>query len=96
MSETNATDDARREGSRSSEELGIRQGWDEATLSGLLDFVRGEGKFSHLGPGITTHPDSDSVSQRTIHAAMLELERRGQVRRHYVGHPPSVTWMPND
>ena len=77
--------------------LGIPPGWDEDTLGGLLDFVRGEGKFSHMGPGITTHPESTSENQRSIHAAMLELERRNVVKRVPVQAlcGSSVTWMPN-
>ena len=78
----------------STDELGVPSGWDETTLQGLLDFVQGKGKFSHMGPGITTHPDAESLNRQAIHAAMLELERRKKVCRHYVGHPPSVTWMP--
>lgn len=62
-------------------------------LADLLKFVRGEGPIKHSG-GITSHPQAtDDQNQQNIHAAMLELERRGQVVRHHVAESGSVTWV---
>jgi len=67
-----------------------------AELAELLAFVRGEGRWRHFGPGLTTHPQADNDDwQKRIHAAMLILEQRGDVRRHYVSEGGSVTWAPN-
>ena len=67
-----------------------------AELAELLAFVRGEGRWSYFGSGITTHPQADSDDeQKRIHAAVLILEQRGDVRRHYVSEGGSVTWAHN-
>ncbi len=67
-----------------------------AELAELLAFVRGEGRWRHFGPGLTTHPQAGrDDGQKRMHAAMLILEQRGDVRRHYVSEGGSVTWAPN-
>lgn len=65
-------------------------------LAELLAFVRGEGRWAWLGQGLTSHPQSTGdANQQRIHAAMMLLEARGDVRRHYVSEGGSVTWAPN-
>lgn len=71
--------------------------WTESDLAELLAFVRGEGKMGVLfgSGGLTSYPQyTDDANQQSIHAGMLELEKRGHVRRHYVSPAGSVTWAP--
>ena len=62
----------------------------ETALDGLLAFIRGEGPFAMLGPGLHTYPDRDDDGK---HAGCLELERRGLIYRH-LDEPGNVVWMP--
>lgn len=55
----------------------------------ILAFVRGEGKFSHYGKGITTYPERNDDK----HSALLRLESLGVVRRHNESDH-AVVWMP--
>ena len=72
-------------------------GFSEDDLAELLAFVRGEGKWAHLGKGITSYPQAtNDQNKQNIHAGMLLLEARGNVRRHYVDQYGSVTWAPSD
>jgi hypothetical protein len=68
----------------------------ETDLAELLALVRGEGRWRWLGKWLTSHPQAtEDKNQQRIHAAMLILEERGHVCRHYVSDSGSVTWAPN-
>jgi hypothetical protein len=65
-------------------------------LAELLSFMRGDCRFGWMGKFLTTHPqDTDDENQQRIHAAMLVLEKRGDVIRHCVSAEGCVTWAPN-
>ena len=65
-------------------------------LAELLSFMRGDGRWGWVGKFLTTHPqDTDDENQQRIHAAMLVLEKRGDVIRHCVSAEGCVTWAPN-
>ena len=67
----------------------------EKDLDELLELVRGDGVWRWLGNGLTSHPQAtEDANQQRIHAAMLVLEARGHVRRHYTSDAGSVTWAP--
>lgn len=52
-------------------------------LRPLLEFIRGEGDWSHYGPGIRTFPDSVNEREQKILTACLELEQLGLIKRHH-------------
>lgn len=62
----------------------------EAELQDALACVSGHGQWWAKGPGLTSHTEGDENQQR-IHACMLELERRGLVRRA-VEDAAGITW----
>jgi hypothetical protein len=50
-------------------------------LTDLLAFIRGEGKWSFFGRGITTYPSETDDRHQRLHAACLRLEAEGKIRR---------------
>ncbi len=70
---------------------------EEKDLMELLALVRGDGRWKYFGQGLTSHPQAiEDENQQMIHAAMLVLEVRGEVYRHYVSQEGSVTWAPKE
>ena len=57
-------------------------------LNELLEFIRGSGKYSSLGGGISTYPNGYEY-QKKIFAGCVELEKRGLVYR-FIDEPEHV------
>lgn len=70
--------------------------WTEDQLAVLMSLIQGR-VLPLLGPGLTTYPD-DARDGGLKHAACLELERRGQLRRQAAAQLGDavqwVLWMP--
>ena len=64
----------------------------EDALEEVRKFVYGEDAFAWLGRGISTYKSVEPEQQR-LHGALLELERRLLVERHYEQRD-FVVWKP--
>jgi len=72
-------------------EMSLREAMFEWGMSEILLFVQGK-SLAGIGPGITTYLDATGGQART-HEICLELERRGQIVRHFEENN-YIVWKP--
>lgn len=65
------------------------------TDAALLAFIRAEGQWSWLTPGIRTYPDGDE-NQRRTYEACERLEREGALKRRDICGDRVVFFEPFD
>lgn len=66
---------------------------DDSELYALLRMIDGT-DFPYT-KGLRSRPDAVTANEELIHAACLELERRGLIQRHYEDPEfGTIMWMP--